>query len=137
MVPTALAQPQSSAARLLVDNVSNTYGELDVNAANLNFGGELNVSIQGYNPTTGQPQQDVLKVNGGNGAFNLTPQANTSLYVNDYGTLQGGDTWIVLYASNITSDTKTVDFNSKTVNPAANLNYWPNQPKQGQYQITI
>jgi hypothetical protein len=119
-----------------IDTIANSYGELDVKAATLNFGGQLNVSVQGYTPSPGQfGMSDKLKVV--NGVFNLDPQGSTSLYVNDYGTVVGGDNWIVIYASNITSSTDTIDFKTKTSNPQQNFNYWPNKPQQGQYEITI
>jgi len=118
-----------------VDTTPSTYGELDVKAATLQFGGTLNVSIQGYDPANGKAQQDVLKVV--NGVFNLNPQGSTALHINVYGTVVGGDTWIIISSNNITSNTNTVDFASKTTNPQTNVNSSPNSPKQGQYKLSF
>lgn len=106
-----------------IDTASGTYGELDVKAATLNFGGTLNVSILTYIPMQTQGNQDLLKVLGGTFSFN--PQASTSLSVIIYNAPPAnGDSWMIIDSGNniTSSDPQKVTFASMASSPQTTLN---------------
>jgi hypothetical protein len=76
---------------LQVDDVANSYGRLNL-IGNLNLNGKLSVSVEGYTPNGSEGPSDLLYVSG-----TLTLNKTTStIFVNDYGTLQKGTQYRLL-----------------------------------------
>lgn len=115
-----------------IDTLQNSYGELDVNAATLNFGGNLTVSING----TTSDDNDWLSVSG---TINL--QASSTLYVFVYGQAAQGNSWIIIQdesGNNIGLPPGQPKFQMPmTTNPNTNLNGGVNSKDSAQYILSF